>query len=188
MSSDDQILLARAASGDGEALDALMSRYASRVYRLAYGITRSSGDAEEVVQEAFLRAYRQLHRFEQRANFGTWIYRITANCAVDLVRSRGRHQDRRVTDAADLPEAVSRLAADDPPPDRLVYNAEVQQRLRDALGGLTARERAAFMLRHFEGLSIDQIGQTLNMKTNATKHSIFRAVRKVRAALEPLNP
>src|SRR5919201_6219586 len=104
--SDAAAVLARARQGDGEAFRALVERHSRSVFRLAFRMTGNEQDAEDVVQESFLRAYRQLSRFESRANFGTWLYRITANCAVDLMRSRqARHDQVRgdaLEDAVDL--------------------------------------------------------------------------------------
>src|SRR4030081_1013818 len=92
--TESAAVLARARQGDGEAFRALVERHSRSVFRLAHRMTGNEQDAEDVVQEAFLRAYRQLGRFESRANFGTWLYRIVANCSVDLMRSRQARQDQ----------------------------------------------------------------------------------------------
>jgi RNA polymerase sigma-70 factor (ECF subfamily) len=147
-------------------------------------MTGNPQDAEDVVQETFLRAYRQLGRFESRANFGTWLHRIAVNCSIDLIRSR-KHQETG-HDAADL-DALDTADRDraDPSPERLMLSTEVQDRVAAAMASLSHMERAAFVLRHFEGQSIDEISRALGLKINAAKHSIFRAVRKMRVALEP---
>jgi RNA polymerase sigma-70 factor (ECF subfamily) len=145
-------------------------------------MTRNEQDAEDVVQECFLRAYRQLGRFEARADFGTWLYRIAANCAVDMMRTRGHRLQAKaeaLDETAPLPE-VKR-----PGPDRLAESAEIDRLVNEALDDLTAIERAAFTLRHHEGRSIDEICLTLNLGKSAAKHAVFRAVRKLRAALAP---
>src|SRR5689334_25009565 len=102
-------VLARAREGDGDAFRALVERHSRSAFRLAYRMTRNEQDAEDVVQESFLRAYRQLGRFEARANFGTWLYRIVANCSVDLLRAKqARHDMSRgdsLEQAADLQTA-----------------------------------------------------------------------------------
>src|SRR3954470_1500462 len=100
-------VLARARQGDGDAFRALVERHSRSVYRLAYRMTGNEQDAEDVVQESFLRAYRQLGRFESRANFGTWLYRITANCSVDLMRARqARHDQARAEPLESVNEAT----------------------------------------------------------------------------------
>ena len=177
-------VLARARQGDSEAFRALVERHSRSVFRLAFRMTGNEQDAEDVVQESFLRAYRQLGRFESRANFGTWLYRITANCSVDLMRARqARHDQVR----ADPLETVTEAAANDlPDPERLAESAEINRRVQSALDLLSPLERAAFTLRHYEGRSIDEIGRTLGLGTSAAKHSVFRAVKKLRQALQPL--
>ena len=91
-------VLARARRGDNEAFRALVERHSRRAFQLAYRMTGNEQDAEDVVQESFIRAYRQLGRFESRAHFGTWLYRIVANCAVDLLRARRSRHDQLRTD------------------------------------------------------------------------------------------
>src|SRR5580692_4973054 len=91
--------LARARQGDSDAFRMLVERHSRSVFRLAFRMTGNEQDAEDVVQESFLRAYRQLGRFESRANFGTWLYRIVANCSVDLIRTRQTRLDRTQADS-----------------------------------------------------------------------------------------
>jgi RNA polymerase sigma-70 factor (ECF subfamily) len=177
-------VLARARQGDGDAFRALVEQHSRSVFRLAFRMTGNEQDAEDVVQESFLRAYRQLGRFESRANFGTWLYRIVANCSVDLMRARQARHDQVRGDSLD--EAAELPAADQPGPERMAHSAEIQQRVKHALRDLSPLERAAFTLRHYEGRSIDEISATLGLGTSAAKHSVFRAVKKLRLALAPL--
>jgi RNA polymerase sigma-70 factor, ECF subfamily len=177
-------VLARARQGDSEAFRALVERHSRSAFRLAYRMTGNEQDAEDVVQDAFFRAYKQLGRFESRANFGTWLYRIVANCSVDLMRARQARHD--MTRSESLDDAIELPAQEAPGPDRLAQSAEIQRRVRAAMDGLSPLERAAFTLRHHEGRSIDEISRTLGLGTSAAKHSVFRAVKKLRAALAPL--
>jgi len=187
MPHTDAAAVALARDGDSEAFHGLVDRHSRAVYRIAYRMTGSPHDAEDVVQETFLKAYKQLGRFESRANFGTWLHRIAVNCSIDLIRSRphreAAHED---ADLEQFGAAVDRTDTAGASPERLMMSTQVQERIAAAMDGLSAMERAAFMLRHFEGRSIDEISHALGLKTNATKHSIFRAVRKMRVALEPL--
>src|SRR3982751_1216682 len=184
MPQTDAATVALARDGDSEAFRALVERHSRAVYRLAHRMTGNPHDAEDVVQETFLRAYRQLGRFESRANFGTWLHRIAVNCSIDLIRSR-KHQESGA-DTADL-EHFEAATEDrvDPSPERLMLSTEVQERVGAAMATLSHMERAAFVLRHFEGQSIEEISRALGLKANAAKHSVFRAVRKMRLALEP---
>ena len=179
----DEELALRAQAGSERDFDALVNRYAPAVYRLARGITRGPQDAEDVVQETFLRAYRQIERFESRASFATWLYRIAVNCSLDLLRQRPRRAEQQ-----ERPDDDERAADPDanPSPERLAFSAQIQAKVTAALGALTPAERAAFLLRHFEGQSIEDIGRVLGLRTSATKHTVFRAVQKVRRALEPV--
>src|SRR5947208_4324462 len=93
--SEAAAVLARARQGDGEAFRALVERHSRNVFRLAFRMTGNEQDAEDVVQETFMRAYRQLKNYEARSSFATWLFRIASNCSLDLIRSRKRHQDRR---------------------------------------------------------------------------------------------
>jgi RNA polymerase sigma-70 factor (ECF subfamily) len=186
MPQTDAATVALARGGDSEAFRALVERHSRAVYRIAHRMTGNPSDAEDVVQETFLKAYRQLGRFESRANFGTWLHRIAVNCSIDLIRSRPHREAGH--DSADLEEMSGADVAENPgqrTPERLMLSTEVQDRIAEAMSALSERERAAFVLRHFEGHSIDDISRSLGLKSNATKHSIFRAVRKMRAALEP---
>jgi RNA polymerase sigma-70 factor (ECF subfamily) len=185
MPHTDAAAVALARDGNSEAFRALVERHGRAVYRLAHRITGNAHDAEDVVQETFLRAYKQLGRFESRANFSTWLHRIAVNCSIDLIRSRPHRESGH--DTVDLEHfgAVGEGAQAGHSPERLMLSTEVQDRINAAMTALSRMERAAFVLRHFEGQSIDEISRALGLKTNATKHSIFRAVRKMRTALEP---
>jgi len=185
MHESDRSAVAQVCGGDGNAFQSLVERHSKYVFHVAYRLTGSSQDAEDVVQETFLKAYRQLSRFEARADFRTWLHRITVNCSIDFIRARrSREIGQDLSDvedaaAADLAQGAS------PSPDRLAMSAQINERVREALEGLTKMERAAFMLRHVEGRPIREVAAALGLKTEATKNSIFRAVRKMRAALEP---
>ena len=179
-------VLARARQGDSDAFRALVETHSRSVFRLAFRMTGNEQDAEDVVQESFLRAYRQLGRFESRANFGTWLYRIVSNCSVDLMRSKQARHDQVRGDSLDQEGAVELPAVDQPGPERIAESAEIDRRVQHALQELSPLERAAFTLRHYEGRSIDEISATLGLGTSAAKHSVFRAVKKLRVALAPL--
>jgi RNA polymerase sigma-70 factor (ECF subfamily) len=184
MEGDVAAVLAQAAGGDGEAFSLLVNSHARTAFRLAYRLTGDERDAEDVVQESFIRAYRQLGRFESRSNFGTWLHRIVVNCAIDALRARHtRRAERTGEPAQDVPDAAP---SDEPSPERLALSTEIRRRVEDSMASLTPQERVAFALRHYEGHSIDEIGRTLGVQKSAAKHAVFRAVRKLRTALEPL--
>jgi RNA polymerase sigma-70 factor, ECF subfamily len=189
----DQAVIDRARSGDSDAFRVLVERHSRALFRLSFRMTGNESDAEDVVQETFLRAYRQLGKFDGRANFGTWLYRIAANYALDLVRARSRRGEKiweagaaagGVREGASDPLLTS--AAKDPGPERLAMSSQVRERVAEAMDELSPAERTAFVLRHFEGMCIEDVSRALGCQTGAAKHSVFRAVQKLRRALEPL--
>ena len=187
MELTDSVAVAQARAGDSGAFRILVERHSRNLFRLAYRMTGHQEDAEDVVQETFLRAYRQLAKFDERASFGTWLYRIAANCSLDLIRVRKRRSEHQEpTPEEGAPDPIQLLPDAAPTPDRLALSGEVERKVADVLNSLSEMERTAFVLRHYEGMCIDDIGRTLGVQPNAAKHSIFRAVQKLRRALEPL--
>ena len=189
MADTDAAQVALVLGGDPDAFRVLVDRHSRRLFRLAYRMTGNEHDAEEVVQDAFLRAYRRLHLFESRASFGTWLYRICANCALDQ-RRKLRGESLRIEPPApedpDTSDPLDSAPSPDPGPERLALSGEMGAQVRTAMESLSAMERAAFVLRHVEGLSIEEIAQSLGLNLGATKNSIFRAVQKLRQHLQPL--
>ena len=186
MDGTDPAVVARVQAGDHDAFGILVERHSRAVFRVAYRLTGHEQDAEDVVQETFLRAYRQIGSFEMRSSVATWLYRIAFNCAHDLLRQRPRAARHDSIDDEHGPEAARRLEDAGPDPHRQLESAEIDRRVRIGLDDLSEQERAAFVLRHFEGQSIEEIGRALGLQASAAKHSIFRAVQKMRRAMEPL--
>jgi RNA polymerase sigma-70 factor (ECF subfamily) len=190
MELTDAVIVARARGGDADAYRVLVERHSRALFRLAFRMTGNESDAEDVVQESFLRAYRQLGKFDERASFGTWLYRIATNCSLDLVRSRKRRSEQMAPadpERDDLSmDPVLNLPALDPTPERSALSTEVRERVAEAMNDLSPTERTAFVLRHFEGMCIEDVSRVLECQPGAAKHSVFRAVQKLRRALEPL--
>ena len=178
---NDAETVKRILAGDADAFRLLVDRHGRTLHRLAYRITGSADDAEDVVQEAFIRAYRQLASWDGRAAVSTWLHRITVNCALDLLRSRQRRPE-------DSGKEETLMSHHEPgtPQERHARGSEIRKAVARAMESLSTNERTAFVLRHFEGMSIDEIGRALGTKVNATKHTVFRAVQKLRQELEPL--
>ena len=186
MEDSDSVAVARAKQGDGDAYRILVDRHSRSVFRLAYRMTGNEQDSEDVVQETFLRAYRRLNRFESRSSFSTWLYRIAVNCSLDFSRKRRLQEERHVAPNPEQPDPVLSLPSTDPSADRLVMSAEVRERVTATMSTLSEKERAAFVLRHYEGMSIEEVAGAMGLKANAAKNNIFRAVQKLRRALEPV--
>jgi RNA polymerase sigma-70 factor (ECF subfamily) len=187
MQISDAAAVHQVRSGDRDAFRPLVERYSRMIFVLAYRMTNNESDAEEIVQETFLRAYRALPNFQQRANFATWLHRIASNCALDLL-DRRKTQPRPASETMSDPDGESPeslLPSLAPDPERQHYSAELQKQIAAAMKLLTPVEQVAFVLRHFEGRPVEEIAATLKVKTGAAKQSIFRAVQKMRSALEP---
>lgn len=173
--------------GNRHAFRVLVERHSSALFRLAFLMTRNEQDAEDVVQETFLRSFKQLHTFDgARASFGTWLHRICANCSLNLLRSRKTRLEKSLLRNSDeshnlLDQAVS----SSPSPERLAHSHQIATLVGPALDSLSDAERTAFVLRHFEGCGIEEIASTLGTHAGAAKQTVFRAVQKLRVALEP---
>jgi len=185
----DAIAVERTLSGEREAYRVLVERHSRRVYRLAHRMSGNAHDAEEIVQEAFLRAYQKLEQFAGNANFGTWVYRIAANYAIDRMRQR-KSEDAGRAVVSNPPEdgievdPVSQVRDPRPSPERLAGSVELAARMQRALEELTPAERTAIVMRHWEGCAIEEIAAVLKSSSNATKNTVFRAVQKLRRDLE----
>jgi RNA polymerase sigma-70 factor (ECF subfamily) len=187
MLQSEEITLGKVRGGDRDAFRALVDQHARAVFRLAYRMTGNETDAEDMVQETFLRAWKQIEKFDGRATFGTWLHRICTNCSLDHLRFRQRRQEAQPVYHAgeEQTDAVALVAAGSPSPERLAMSSQVAAMLGPALDDLTEMERAAFILRHYEGMTIEDISIALGVQPGAAKHSVFRAVQKLRRVLEP---
>jgi len=186
MAKNDQALIRAVLAGNKDAYGDLAERHGDTMFRVAFRITESEPDAQEVVQEALLRSYRSLTEFDARSDFRTWIYRITVNCALQLLEKRKKEAAVPITEEFD--EQVSGIQLPDATagPERLLLDREIEHRRHAAMEKMTEDERVAFVLRHLEGRSTDEIATTLGVTPNNAKQSVFRAVQKMRKALAPL--
>src|SRR5215469_12510970 len=191
MEVTDAAVVAQVLAGDRDAFRVLVERHSRSIFRVAYRMTGNQEDAEELVQEVLLRAYKSLGRFEMRSNFSTWLYRIAINRTLDFLSARkSQMSSQDAFQIADDPDPEDsrqvQLPSPSPGPDRVVLSGEVKSHVAQAMTLLTPVERVAFIMRHMEGRSIEEIGQALNLKASAAKNSVFRAVHKLRQQLEPL--
>jgi RNA polymerase sigma-70 factor (ECF subfamily) len=190
IAESDALAVERTLAGDRDAFRVLVERHSQNVFRLAYRMTGNRPDAEEVVQEAFLRAYQKLGQFAARSNFGTWVYRIAANYAIDRMRQQRKEESRREEPRADARDGmendpVNRVQDAAPTPERLTQSLELRKQMELALAALSQAERTAFVMRHWEGCGIEEIAEVLKSNSGAAKNTVFRAVQKLRQALEP---
>ena len=189
--ASDGALVERLREGDAVALEALMSRYAARVFRLAHGITHSEADAEEVVQDVFLTVFRKIDSFEGRSSLGTWVYRVAANAA--LVKRRGKRAQVEVSLEDWLPtfkedghregDRAMLLADWSNTPEERFLTRETQALVRGAIAGLPDPYQVVLLLRDMEGCSNDEIAEALGETVASVKSRLHRARMALRERL-----
>lgn len=178
--ADDRELVRRAQGDDKEAFEELVRRHQHRVFAVAGGILRRREDVEDIAQQVFVKAYFSLKRFDQRAAFSTWLYKITVNECWDLLRKK---KVRPLLYESDLSEeqaqqydASDRLASGaQDVSDRL----EAQERVENLLKGLDERDRIMLVLKEVEGFAIEEIAEILELNANTVKVRLFRARRRI---------
>jgi RNA polymerase sigma-70 factor (ECF subfamily) len=189
--TEDDELIREAQHGDRTAFDSLVRRYDQSVLRLALHMLGNEQDAQDVHQEAFLKAYRHLGNFRFECSFYTWLYRIVTNLCLDHLRRRKSRREDPATvldargDELDLMANISdvRSMAN---PARELDRKRMAQSINEALGKLTPRERMVFELKHYQGLKLRTIGEMLSTTEETAKNTLFRATRKLRANLAEL--
>jgi len=189
--ADEMELIREAQAGSRAAFDALVRRYESQVLRLALHLTGSEHDAEDIYQEAFLKAYRYLGNFRFECSFYTWIYRIVTNLCLDqLRRKKTRREDSAVVLDHDGSEVDTLAVVSDgrayANPARELDRKVLGEQIQRALDKLTPRERMVFELKHYQGLRLRTIGEMLHTTEETAKNTLFRATKKLRAQLAGL--
>jgi RNA polymerase sigma-70 factor (ECF subfamily) len=186
--SQDTELIREAQRGNRAAFDSLVRQYDQPVLRLALHLTGSAHEAQDVYQEAFLKAYRYLPNFRFECSFYTWIYRIVTNICLDQMRRKKVRKEEpavisdREGGEIDVLAQVSdaRSMAN---PHRELERQQIGDQIQAALGTLTPRERMVFELKHYEGLRLRTIGEMLHTTEETAKNTLFRATKKLRGCL-----
>jgi RNA polymerase sigma-70 factor (ECF subfamily) len=172
---DDKTVI-NASTGDKQAFRLIVLHYAQAVNRLAYRYTADASYAEDIAQETFIKAFQAIGRYQANAKFSTWLLRITTNSAIDYLRKANR-QLAHSLDEDGIQVDVTDLSMD------TGEQLDLNRRLRQAMSELSDVERLAITMKHHEGYSIDETAKVLNIKNNACKQTIFRAVQKLRKQL-----
>ena len=185
---DDTLLIREAQQGNTAAFEELVRQYDRAVLRLAVHLTGSQEDAQDIYQEAFLRAYINLARFRFECSFYTWIYRIVTNLCLDHLRkknSRGRDVTTTVSPDCEEEEVLNRMPDHRPgaSPERSLVGRELRRCILRALGRLSPRERMVFELKHYHGLRLRTVAGILNTTEGTIKNTLFRATHKLRTQL-----
>jgi RNA polymerase sigma-70 factor (ECF subfamily) len=184
-------LIRAAQAGSRAAFDSLVRQYEQQVLRLALHLTGSEHDAEDIYQEAFLKAYRYLGNFRFECSFYTWIYRIVTNLCLDQMRRRKTRREGNGVLIDHSGEEIDLLASvsDDRSfsnPAKELERKALGERIQEALTKLTPRERMVFELKHYQGLRLRVIGEMLNTTEETAKNTLFRATKKLRIQLAGL--
>jgi RNA polymerase sigma-70 factor (ECF subfamily) len=191
---NEAVLIREAQAGSREAFEALVHRYDQDVLCLALNLLRRPEEARDVYQEAFLKAYKNLHRFRFECSFYTWIYRIVTNVCFDHLRRRSSRPEDQAPEtvqpgtdghSVDFFDRQQELRAD-ANPERKLIGKEIGRQIEKAMDLLSARERVVFALKHFHGLKLRAIGEMLGTSEETVKNSLFRATQKLRTQLESL--
>ena len=173
---NELLLISRARGGDREAFGALVEQYRDNVYRLAYRMCGNAYDADEAAQEAFVAAWRALPNFRGDAKFSTWLYRLTTNAAIDVMRREKRHQtvgDGEMIEVADDADS----------PQETVERTEQQEAVQKALSTLSEEYREVLLLRYMEELDYAEIAEVLQLPSGTVKSRINRAKAALKTAL-----
>jgi RNA polymerase sigma-70 factor (ECF subfamily) len=189
---DERALVERAQTGNQAAFEELVHRYDRDVLRLALNLTRRAEDARDVYQEAFLKAYKNLHRFRFECSFYTWLYRIVTNVCLDHLRRRSSRPEDQAPELSSEGESshdfFDRQREPNPSsdPERQAMGQEIGLQIAAAMGRLSPRERVIFEMKHYQGLKLRAIGEVLGTTEETVKNSLFRATRKLRLQLGAL--
>jgi RNA polymerase sigma-70 factor (ECF subfamily) len=179
--------VAAARGGDQQALRGLVERHSRTVFQLCWRVTRDAALAEDAAQEAFYKVWRGLAEFDGRCAFATWLHRIAVNAALETMRRQSRHASARVEPRVDEDDQafdpLELRACLAPDPLQRAEGAELRGRIHEAMTQMSALERAAFVMKHLQGASLAEICEQLELNLGQCKQAVFRAVRKLRAAL-----
>ncbi len=183
--AEDAELIEAAQTGVTQAFDVLVERYKSRVFLLAYHQTKSHEDALDITQEAFVRAYLALPKWEPKASWYTWLYRIVRNLCIDYHRARKRRRTESLDEPeSPIPEPYTVDILSDP--EQMTWEDELADIIRGAVGELSDRQKDVFLLHHYGGLQVKEVAQVLDIAEGTAKIHLFRAVAKLREILGPL--
>ncbi len=182
-SISDEELIKDAIHGKKEAFGELVRRYEKRVYSLAYSILLNRDDAMDISQEVFIKAYEGLSRYRGGSQFFTWLYRIVVNLCIDFTRREKAKGEIEYIDAIDPGEAHARLCAHQQTPEEAAAGRERLMVLKEALDSLPQDQRIAIILREIEGLSYEEIAETMNCSIGTVMSRIHYARKKLKEKL-----
>jgi RNA polymerase sigma-70 factor (ECF subfamily) len=177
----------QAQAGDQEAFGRLMQTYHQRVFGLVYGMVNQADDAQELVQQTWIKAWTKLHTFKGDAEFFTWVYRIASYASLDFLRKRKRQREDPIPETGAEPARnldYEVAPSVNPRPDRQAMHAEIKQRFEEALRDLTPEHRMALVLREIDGLSYDDIARVMKCRKGTVMSRIFYARKRLQEQMK----
>ena len=181
--SADEQLVALARTGDHKAFEELVERHKQKAYRIAFDFARDREEAKDLSQEAFLRAYTHLGKFDGRSAFYTWFYRILVNVCLDYKRRKQRTMAEEFNETIENRVEASHAAQKPASPDQHVLAGQLSRKVGAALEALPTKQRTAFILKNHQGLSIKEIAETMQTAEGTVKVHLHRAVTALRQTL-----
>lgn len=182
----DKELVTKAQAGDKAAFGTLVNRYYEMVYAVAYGVLNNHELARDACQEVFIKAYKEIVRFEGKSKFKTWLYRVSMNASIDSHRKKHPMESIDATDVSDEEDKAPMIIVDDAPgPREMAWRAELSDLWKDALEQISADHRAVLLLREWDGLSYDEIAEILKVEVGTVMSRLFYARKKMAEILGP---
>ena len=185
MVQDEQVLVDRISSGDSTAFQEFVDRYKKKIYYIAYDITGDHNDAEDVSQEVFIKVFRSLKTFRRNAKISSWLYQISVNASIDLLRKKSSKPEKSMDDIerADIQESLPGSGTRAQNPERSAEDFLIQKHISQALQKVSPKERSEFVMRHYNELKIREIAEILSISPGTVKALFYRATRKLRKEL-----
>lgn len=189
--TDEKELIGRLAGGEPSAFRDLVEAHKKRIYFLALDMVGNPVDAEDISQEVFLKVIKSFRTFNREARLGSWLYRITYNACIDHLRKKAitpEPMDDEALETGFRKGVPIAGAAEIPDPVSILEHSSIRKRIENALACVTPQEKAVFVLRHYEDLSLKEIADTLGLSLGSVKSYLFRSIQKLRKELGPLQP
>lgn len=185
---DEARLIAEVRAGNSEAFEYFVRQYQPKITRIAYRLLKDLGEADCAAQESFLRAWENLNEFREGSTFETWLTRICINWCKDRLKRRRvvLYFHQAPDGGGEEPGPRDTVSDPEPSPERRAQSREIRERLREAIEALSPRQKAVFMLKHFEELSIPEIAELTGLDSGTVKSHLFRAAHKIRERLRDL--
>jgi RNA polymerase sigma-70 factor (ECF subfamily) len=175
--SGDLELILRSQAGDTEAFGQLVTKYRPKILTVLFGVVRDEHDAQDLAQEGFLKAWRSIHQFEGRSSFYTWLYRLTVNLAIEMLRRKGRCAEVELDHA--IPSPL-------PGPRRSYQRTEIREHFNAAFAQLSPEHRAVIVLREIKNLQYQEIAKILNISVGTVMSRLYYGRKKLRFILRPI--